>query len=50
MLICLQAFPQLADDLADASKAQRAVEVMEQNRKRIGQTLARRQTVLVRSY
>ncbi len=27
----LEAFPQLADDLADASKAQRAVEVMEQN-------------------
>ncbi len=41
----LEAFPQLADDLADASKAQRAVEVMEQNVKE-SRKLERGQTYL----
>ena len=41
----LEAFPQLSDDLADASKAQRAVEVMDQNVKE-SRKLARGQTYL----
>ncbi len=41
----LKAFPQLAEDLSDASRAQRAVEVMEQNAKR-ARDLARGQTYL----